>query len=145
MSNSELTTVEAESLRPLPDIMDLVRSAKALGLCGADVFDSYSEEVLREQYNGVGPDRFPAYIRYILSSLLRDDLEAVAIHDLKYYKGGTLDEFHLVNKQLKDNTRLIARKKFRWWQWKRWKLYLVANVLKDATDKYGLPGWRMVA
>ena len=135
--------VEAEALKPLPDIMCLVESAKKLELIGADVFDEYSEEILREQYNGVGPDRFPAYIRYILSNLLRDDLEAVAIHDMKYYKGGTLEEFHAVNQQLKDNTRIIARKKFAWWQWRRWKLYLVANVLKDATDKYGLPGWRL--
>lgn len=135
--------VEAEALKPLPDIMDLVKSAKELGLDGADVFDKYDEETLREQYNGVGPDRFPAYIRYILSALLRDDLEAVAVHDMKYYEGGTIDDFHAVNQALKDNTRLIAKKKFKWYQIRRWKLYLVANVLKEATDTYGLPGWNM--
>ena len=135
--------VEAESLRPLPDIMDLVKSAKDLGLIGAEVFDEYDEKTLREQYNGVGPDRFPAYIRYILSTLLREDLEAVAVHDMKYYKGGTVDEFHATNQALKDNTRLIAKKKFKWYQTRRWKLYMVANVLKEATDKYGLEGWRL--
>jgi len=135
--------VEAEALRPLPDIMDLVKSAKDLGLIGAEVFDEYDEKTLREQYNGVGPDRFPAYIRYILSTLLRENLEAVATHDMKYYKGGTIDDFHRVNDELKKNTRIIARKKFKWYQTRRWKLYLIANVLKEATDKYGLPGWNL--
>jgi hypothetical protein len=138
-----METIEAQKLKPLPSIFTLVASAKKMNLDGCDVFDEFTDKELEEQYNGVGPDRFAKWIRDTLSYLLWDCLEGVAIHDMDYYKGGTLDEFHEANRRLKINTRKIARKKFKWYQIKRWKLYMVAPVLQRMTEKYGLEGWKM--
>ena len=138
-----MNEVEAQKLQPLPSIFELVESAKKLELDGCNVFDKFTREELEEQYNGVGPDRFAKWIRDALSYLLWDCLEGVAIHDMDYYEGGTIDEFHAANRRLKVNTRKIARKKFKWYQIKRWKLYFVAPVLYKATEKYGLEGWNL--
>lgn len=139
-----METIEAQKLKPLPSIFTLVASAKKMNLDGCNVFNEFTDKELEEQYNGVGPDRFPAYIRDVLSYLLWDCLEGVAIHDLDYCKGGTIGEFHEANARLKRNTRKIARIKFKWYEFRRWKLYIVAPILQRATEKYGLEGWNLV-
>ena len=132
-----------EEARALPGIDELVAEAKKYNLIGCDVFDEFTHEELVEQYNGVGPDRFPAIIRILLSGIVRPALPAVAIHDIKYYKGGSFAEFTASNKELKQNARILAKHKYKWYSLNRLRLYVAARLLQLFTDRYGLPGWNL--
>ena len=129
------------SANKLPDALELRDSAKKYELKHLDVLYAYPDEVLIEQYNGVGPDRWPEVFRDILSWLLEDVLEAVEIHDMDYYRGGTKDDFHEANSVLGQNVRRLARKKYGWWRPRRYLLRKVSYKLTEWTDKYGWEGW----
>lgn len=134
---------EAEENK-LPDALELRESAKKLGLKHVDVLYKYCDEVLIAQYNGVGPNRWPEEVRDILSYLLKDDLESVEIHDMDYYQGGDEKAFHEANRVLGENTRTVAKKKYHWWNPRRWFLKEISYKLTEWTDKYGWEGWNKV-
>lgn len=125
----------------LPDAFKLRESASNYGLEHTYVLYKYPDEVLLEQYNGVGPDRWPPEMRDILSWLLEDVLEAVEIHDMDYFQGGDREKFHEANAILGVNVRTLARKKYHWWHPRRWFLKEISYKLTEWTDKYGWEGW----
>ena len=130
-----------ELARSLPGALELKESAKKYGLLHAEVLDEYPDEILVEQYNGVGPDRWPKEARNVLSWLIRDVLEAVEVHDMDYYKGGDERAFHEANEVLGRNVRKLARKKYGWWRPRRWFLHELSYKMAEWTDKYGWEGW----
>ena len=132
-----------EVKRSLPGVDELISEARKYKLIGNEIFDEFSHDELVEQYNGVGPDRFPGIVRNLLSYLISPALPAVIIHDLKYYKGGNFDDFRRSNLELKKNARILAKKKYKWYHIGRWRLWAVARLLQKFTDKYGLAGWNM--
>lgn len=125
----------------LPSCRELKASAKKLGLRRVDTLDKVSDETMEEEFNGVGPDSWPALLRDILSYVLEDVLEAVLVHDMDYVVGGDEAEFHDSNKALEDNVRLIAKKKYHFWNARRYFLRELAPKLREWTDDYGWPGW----
>ena len=134
------TAEKVENLA-LPTALELKKSALKLSLKHSEVLNEYDDETLIEQYNGVGPDRWSEELRDILSWLLEDVLEAVITHDMDYYKGGTEGQFHEANEVLGGNVRLIARKKYSWWNPRRWFLKKLSYKLTEWTDRYGWAGW----
>lgn len=125
----------------LPDPLELRESAARNSLEHCDVLYKVTDEELREQFNGVGPDRWPKEIRNILSGILWDVLEAVEIHDVDYYIGGDRDEFHEANLVLGKNVRKLARRKYRWWKPRRWFLVELSYRMTELTERYGWEGW----
>lgn len=129
------------SVQKLPTALELRESATKYKLEHVDVLYAYPDETLIEQYNGVGPDRWPAEVRDIISWLLEDVLEAVEIHDMDYYQGGSEDQFHEANEVLGENVRTLAKKKYSWWSPRRWFLKKLSYKLTEWTDRYGWEGW----
>jgi hypothetical protein len=127
--------------KKLPTALELKESAIRYDLLHIEVFDKVTDEEVIEQYNGVGPDRWSDELRDILSWLLEDVLEAVEVHDLDYYIGGTEEQFHEANYVLGKNVRLLAKKKYGWWRPRRWFLKKLSYKLAEWTDKYGWEGW----
>lgn len=130
-----------ETAKSLPTAFELRESATKYKLEHLEVLYKYPDEILVEQYNGVGPDRWPDAIRDIVSWLLEDVLEAVEVHDMDYYQGGGEKEFHEANEVLGENVRRLARKKYSWWNPRRWFLKKLSYKLTEWTDKYGWEGW----
>lgn len=130
-----------QTARSLPTALELRASATKYKLEHLDVLYKYPDEVLIEQYNGVGPDRWPEEIRDVISWLLEDVLEAVEIHDMDYYQGGDEAVFHEANFVLGENVRTLAKKKYSWWRPRRWFLKKLSYKLTEWTDKYGWEGW----
>jgi len=133
-----MAEVEAKSL---PTALELRESASNYGLDHTYVLYKYPDEVLIEQYNGIGPDRWPEALRDILSWLLEDVLEAVEIHDMDFFQGGNEEKFHEANAVLGKNVRKLARKKYPWWRPRRYFLKKLSYKLTEWTDKYGWEGW----
>lgn len=133
--------MDSKDARALPTALELRESATKYKLEHLDVLYAYPDEVLVEQYNGVGPDRWPPEVRDIVSWLLEDVLEAVEIHDMDYHRGGDEAAFHEANEVLGRNVRDLARKKYGWWRPRRWFLNKLSYKLSEWTDKYGWEGW----
>lgn len=129
------------SAQRLPTALELRESATKYKLEHLDVLYSYPDEILVDQYNGVGPDRWPHEVRDIVSWLLEDVLEAVEIHDMDYYRGGDRAKFFEANAVLGKNVRRLARRKYSWWNPRRWFLKKLSHKLTEWTDKYGWEGW----
>ena len=125
----------------LPDPLELRESAVKYSLEHWSQLYRLTDEELREQFNGVGPDRWPEEFRLVLSDVLEDVLEAVEIHDVDYYLGGDEKAFHEANRILGRNVRKLARRKYGWWKPRRWFLIEVSKVMTELTDKYGWEGW----
>lgn len=125
----------------LPDALELRKSAVKYSLEHWQQLYRLTDEELREQFNGVGPDRWPEDLRTMLSEILWDVQEAVEIHDVDYYLGGDEKAFHEANRVLGRNVRKLARKKYHWWKPRRWFLIEVSRIMEEATDKYGWEGW----
>lgn len=122
-------------------INSLIDEADRLGLARADVLHAYPMQVIVEQFNGVGPDRWPEAARDILTWLLQDVQAAVIVHDMDFHRGGSKDDFHEANKALGKNVRKIARAKYGWYKPRRWFLKELSYKLTEWTDKYGWEGW----
>ena len=125
----------------LPSALYLKASAKKLGLRHVSVLDRYSDEVIIDQYNGVGPDRWSRQLRWFVTYLLKDVLEAVLVHDMDYHQGGDKQAYHDANSTLSYNIRTIAKAKYRWWRPRRWFLCRLSWFIGEWTDEFGWEGW----
>lgn len=123
------------------ELVDLIESAERYGLRHAEVLSMYTVDEIDREFNGVGPDRWPAELRDILSWLLQDVQEAILVHDMDYCMGGTESEYHESNEVLGWNVRRLARKKYGWWRPRRWFLVKLSYKMAELTDRYGWEGW----
>ena len=65
------------------EVENLISEARALNLENVGILDRYSMEEVSNIYNGIGPDRFPEWLRKTLDKL-HPSLRVVAlIHDLE--------------------------------------------------------------
>lgn len=123
------------------EILNLIESAEKHSLKHVEILSEYSIECIENEFNGVGPDRWPSELRDILSWLLQDVQEAVIIHDMDYYRGGTRAEYNEANEVLGWNVRRLAKRKYGWWRPRRWFLVKLSYKMTELTNKYGWEGW----
>ena len=128
----------------IPDWLTMKCEAIRLRLEGIEEFKKLTQEEKDKEWNGIGPDRFPAWFRNALSVLHKCVLPAACIHDFDFVVGGTIEEFHAANKRMKRNMKVClkdSRKEFSFFGYHlaRWRVHTAYRLV----EKYGLPGWRM--
>ena len=69
--------------------IELVRKAYALDLENVHILDEYTIAEIGKIYNGIGPDRFPDWLREIVTASAGLFEPAALIHDVEYHEGGT--------------------------------------------------------
>ena len=119
-----------------------MNEAERLDLDGTELFD-LGEDVLAREYNGIGPEFFPAKLR--LRDRVTEHLAlfepAALIHDLRnYLSDGMRRRFHRANDEFLRNCRRCADAKYPWWSWKRYRARATAKMLFKFVD--GHPGWK---
>ena len=72
---------------------ELIQKAYSLDLEGVHILDKYSVEEIGKIYNGIGPDRFPDWLRKIVTESAELFEAAALIHDVEYDEGGTREQF----------------------------------------------------
>ena len=62
---------------------ELIQKAYSLDLEGVHILDKYSITQVSEIYNGIGPDRFPNWLRKIVTESAGIFEPAAVIHDVE--------------------------------------------------------------
>lgn len=131
------------STQSLPTAVKLKQKAIDLNLDGLSVFYFYTNEEMERVYNGIGPDRFPSWLRDMISECNHVLLPAVLIHDLDYDHGGTLDDFFKANSRLCKNMSKCAKEKYGKHSLKTIYYTIKAKFFKMLCDQFGEEGWNL--
>ena len=129
-------------LDKLPSWKDMKYLAMVYGLEGCEVFKLLDDETKEKEWNGLGPDRLPKKIRDFLDTMHKEVLPAACIHDFRFVIGGSKNDFHEANKELKRNMYKCVRANRR-----EFSLvgYWIARVRIQLAyllcEKYGYEGW----
>ena len=118
-------------------IDSLKRIAFEKKLKGAEVLNEFTDDQIAETFNGAGSSADPEWKRWFLTKVLKSRLPAVMIHDMKYRKGGTEEDFSKANEDLRDNILSMGDGKSSWWNY-------VARKAKEYSDKNGRAAWGTV-
>ena len=120
---------------------EVADKAVVYGLDGTEVLGQLGADVARREYNGIGPEFFPAALREKVTAWLAMFEPAALIHDLRnYMSDGRRWAFNYANYEFLENCRKCAAAKYRWWSWRRWRARAVARVLYDFVS--GPAGWK---
>jgi len=121
---------------------DRIRALRAIAkekkLKGHEVLDEFTDDDIMQSFNGAGSSAAPEWQRWLLTKILDKKLPAVMIHDMQYRKGGTDEDFHRANEELRDNIKTMDDEgKSKWWNF-------VADKAYDYSEKNGRPGWGQI-
>ena len=103
-------------------IKQLLTIARQNALEGMTVVWQFDYEELAKIYNGIGPDRFPDWLRKIVTEANGLFEPAALIHDVEYHIGGTREDFTAANDRFRRNCDLLIRKEYPWWSPMRYML-----------------------
>ena len=99
-----------------------------LNLKGGEIAQDFTISEIERIYNGLGPDRFPDWLREIIT-LANGLLEPAAlIHDLRFHVGGTREDFTAANDEFRENCYTLVDAAYAWydprryiWRFRAWR------------------------
>lgn len=138
-------------------IEELLKRAIALNLSGVeDLFDISVAELARSynghgsewwlpsiaelarSYNGCGPEWLPSAVREKLTEYFAIFEPAFMIHDWRFSRSdGTSSCFNFANFELEQNLRRIAKAKYGFFNWRRYRALAAAKIIVGACDRFG--------
>ena len=127
------------------EVENLISEARALNLENVGILDRYSVEEVSAIYNGIGPDRFPEWLREMLDDLHPSLCVVALIHDLEYYEGGSKEEFTESNERFYRNGKIVAFAKYAWYDPRRYFVWNRARQFRNICNQYGWSGWKKTA
>ena len=112
-------------MRPLTELISI---AKQNNLEGTDILSGFTLQELTSIYNGLGPDRFPDWLREIITEASGLFEPAALIHDLRYHVGGTREDFTAANDEFRENCYTMVDAVYAWydpfryiWRFRAWR------------------------
>ena len=130
-------------LRSLPSWNDMKYLAVLYGLEGCEVFHLLDDETKDREWNGIGSDAFPKFIRRFLDFLFEDALPAACIHDFRFVIGGPKDDFYKANGELKRNLFKCLRANKKHYSFIGYHLTkLKIRLAVWLCNEFGYEGWR---
>lgn len=122
---------------------ELVAEAVRLKLDGADRVAARPVEELAADFNGIGPEWFPEWVRQLLDDAYPFFLSSAMIHDDDYRHGdGSVVGFLDANRRLGENCRKAVLEEFGWYNPRRYKMLDKAGQFKFACDAFGWPVYK---
>lgn len=119
-------------------IEELIRKIKTMELEGAEILDRFTAEAIGKIYNGIGPDRFPDWLRKIVTESAGIFEPAAVIHDVEYDIGGTWQDFTDANERFRRNCYRLVKAEYPWWSPLR---YAWLNKARRWANYCQLFGW----
>lgn len=123
------------------DLVDLILACNDAELEGRHVLDDYSLVELARIYNGIGPDRFPDWLRAIITEANGLFEPAALIHDVRYHIGGNEIDFTDANAEFHRNCRRLVLREYPWWSPVRYILLNKARRWAGYCQEFGWPGY----
>lgn len=122
-------------------VRELVATAVALKLRGAEFAFSHTVDEICAAYNGVGPQFLPPKLRDFVTRSLGLFEPAAMIHDLRFdHSDGTRTAFDLANDEFVENCTKLAYDRYGPLNPKRYRAKAVIAFMRDFNA--GDPGWR---
>ena len=119
----------------------LLQRATDAGLDGLDFLSSFDHATIQREYNGIGPEWAGEYLRELVTGYLSLFEPAALIHDLRNYMAdGSQQGFHFANGEFILNCLKIAKRRYPWWHWRRYRAIAAANAMFDFVEGPG--GWK---
>ena len=120
---------------------DLIQKARDLKLENVEILDRYSEAEIAEIYNGIGPDRFPDWLRKIVTESAELFEAAALIHDVEYDEGGTREQFTAANDRFCRNCYTLVKDRYGWYDIRRYLWMNKARRWSNYCELFGWSGW----
>lgn len=120
---------------------DLIQKARELRLENVEILDRYSEEEISRIYNGIGPDRFPDWLRKIVTESAELFEAAALIHDVEYDEGGTREQFTAANDRFRRNCYTLVKDRYGWYDPRRYLWMNKARRWSNYCELFGWSGW----
>ena len=119
-------------------VEELLMQAIILNLYGAkEIIDIPLAELARV-YNGCGPEWLPSAAREKLTEYFAIFEPAFMIHDWRFSRSdGTRCRFNFANFELEQNRRRIAKAKYGFFNWRRYRALAAAELIAEACSRYG--------
>lgn len=126
-----------------PTIQELRAIAADAQLEGREVLDRFTDTELRNIYNRLGPDSFPAWLRDLVSDCNRWIEAGALIHDADWYlSDGTREHFTESNNRLRRNGHRLARYTCRAWDPRRYLRMNRASRFSNYCQIFGYTAWK---
>lgn len=123
------------------ELHDLIQKARELRLENVEILDRYSEEEISRIYNGIGPDRFPDWLRKIVTESAELFEAAALIHDVEYDEGGTREQFTAANDRFRRNCYTLVKDRYGWYDIRRYLWMNKARRWSNYCELFGWSGW----
>ena len=120
---------------------DLIQKARDLKLENVEILDRYSVDEVSAIYNGIGPDRFPDWLRKIVTESAELFEAAALIHDVEYDEGGTREQFTAANDRFRRNCYTLVKDRYGWYDPRRYLWMNKARRWSNYCELFGWSGW----
>ncbi len=118
-------------------IKQIITIARQNDLEKREIIWSFDYDELAKIYNGIGPDRFPDWLRAIVTEANGLFEPAALIHDLEYYIGGTKADFTAANDRFRRNCYTLVKSAYAWWSPMRYVLLNRARRWANYCEMFG--------
>ena len=126
----------------LKEVKRLKELCEKYELEGRGVLKGYRNVQLASMYNGIGPEKFPAWLRAVLDALHPSLAPVAFIHDIEWsLSDGTRQSFAASNKRFKRNGVKIAKASFGWWRPRRYIVMWHAWKFARICQRFGWAAW----
>ena len=120
---------------------ELITIAKQNHHAGAEILDGFSYLEMARIYNGLGPDRFPDWLRAIVTEANGLFEPAALIHDLRFHVGGTREDFTAANDEFRENCYTLVDAAYSWYDPRRYTWRFRAWRYARYCERFGWEGY----
>lgn len=122
-------------------ILHCITVATQNNLRGRGILNEFTIEEIQHIYNGLGPDRFPDWLRDIVTMANGLFEPAAMIHDLRYHISGTKADFTAANDEFRENCYTLVDAAYAWYDPRRYIWRFRAWRYAGYCEKFGWKGY----
>ena len=126
----------------LKEVKRVTELCEKYELEGRDVIKGYTNTQLGSMYNGIGPEKFPGWLRAVLDALHPSLAPVAFIHDIEWsLSDGSKESFTASNRRFKRNGAKVAKAMYGFWNPRRYKVMWDAAKFARLCQKFGWAAW----
>lgn len=126
----------------LKEVKRVVGLCERFGLEGREILGKYTNTELGSMFNGIGPDRFPGWLRALLDFIHPSLAPVACIHDVEWSESdGTKESFKASNRRFRRNGFKVARASFKWWRPRRYIVMWHSWKFARICQRFGWAAW----